>query len=382
MDAPPKLFDLAFEFVVNWYTTGRFPTKVIPPNTTLSDQIFAAVWRVRDCYDDHSKTLIKEFNPTKLELNLEYCRYGSFLEIRKLELTELIIRNFRRISRNLEWKHDFLFAKPFPELTHLHIGWAQADDDFLKRILPKLPKLQVVQANETEIHENAAPPSVTVYASTDLNAIMKSLAYFRITKDRHGTLWTIDKFWKIYENCWSVQRTCTPDQLTACVNEVEALINTFKFDERVMKSVNFCVGVFACFAMGDGHFNVNKLKIVRLLLQNLKNHLKIRTSPDHQIFEDIWFDIDKLMGNTENLNTDKIAALAMESIIHCGGNVQCCAKLLEKILDKIDLSSEFYKKINLRKLHERLNEIHKNTKMLAENRASAGEVLKYIERFM
>ncbi|EGT51319.1 hypothetical protein CAEBREN_19777 [Caenorhabditis brenneri] len=285
-------------------------------------------------------------------------------------------------NSNADWNYDFYFAKRFPVLTRLEIGWARADDDFLKRILPKLPKLQVLVANDTEIH--AAPPSVTVYTSRDLKTIMESLAYFRITGNRGEIFKAIQKFWEIYRD-WNVRRTCTPDQLTVCVNEVEALLETFKFDKELVKSVNSCVDVFACFAMGDGHLNVNKLKIVSVLLKNLKNHLKIRTSPDKSIFKSIWLDVSRFIQNTENLNIDEIASLAMESIIHGGGALyweQFCAELLEKILDRMDLSSEFYKKINFRKLHECLSIIHKRTELFAERRARAGDVLEYIELFM
>ncbi|CAL2031814.1 unnamed protein product [Caenorhabditis brenneri] len=100
MAGPPKFYDLALETVVNCYKTDLLQTNVIPADSILSDQIFEAVMRSRDyCYDDHAKALIKEFKPTKLELNFGYIEEGTFDEIRKLKLAELRILNCGLISK-------------------------------------------------------------------------------------------------------------------------------------------------------------------------------------------------------------------------------------------------------------------------------------------
>ncbi|CAL2031870.1 unnamed protein product [Caenorhabditis brenneri] len=550
MDSPSKLFDLALKVVVDCYTTGFLQPKVIPPGSTVSDQIFEAVMRNRDyCYDAHTKALMKELKPSKLELNLKYCRQETFSDIRKLKLTELKIQDFTEISKYIvkvagppqrgkrgfsysysrgqlqprtsskdekpmemycpilehfciaqflgdilsegskrelrvldisghrsfedKWmevlslmfpkleelnikgrkfseedftslcnnlpnlhtlhfghsdlenlnglsklknlknlvidyavfhnkedveelfnlknlktlslchssrtgfKYDYYFAKSFPEVTHLEIKFGDAD--FLRKILPKLPKLKVLVAKR--MYENVVPPSVAFYTNTDLKTIIKSLGYFRVTGRRKEILNAIQKLWEMYRNWGRKNSTFTPDQITAGLNEVELLLEAFKFDKEVVEDVHSCVGLFARFATE----NANKLKIVSLSLKNLKNHLQNRTPPSNMIFKSIWLDVFRFTGNTENLNIDQIAALAMESIIYGGGDLyweQFCAQVLEEILDDMDLSSEFYKKIEFRKLHECLSIIYKRDKILAETKVSVGEVIEFIELVM
>ncbi|EGT33815.1 hypothetical protein CAEBREN_02409 [Caenorhabditis brenneri] len=321
--------------------------------------------------------------------NLKHLAIDSSQFLNKKDVEELFkLKNLKTLSLShnsrVGFKYDYYFAKRLPELTHLEIKWRDADDRLLKKILLKLPKLQVVVANDTRINENVAPPTVAVYTNTNLNAIIKSLGYFRTTGKREETLDAIQNLWEMRRN-FGVRKIsfCTPDQITAGLNEVELLLHTFKFDRKVVKAVNSCVEIFACFTMDDGHLNAKK--IVRLSLKNLENHLKNRTPPNKQIFKSIWLDVRRFIGNTENLNIDRIAALAMESIIYAGGAFNWelnCAEVLEKLLDDMNLSSEYYKKINFRKFHKCLSVIHKQDKWFAQTRASVGEVIKYIELFM
>ncbi|EGT51326.1 hypothetical protein CAEBREN_22173 [Caenorhabditis brenneri] len=432
MDTPPKLYDLAFKVAIGRYTSGDILSRETKQGLQVLDisghEPFRDNWMEvvpsmfpklkvlninnRKLCEENFAHLCNNF-PNLHTLHIGNHKLKSLEGISKLtslenlvigvscfrketDVTEIFkLRNLKSltISENLHpgWDYQFFFLKPLPELTHLEIQWKGADDEFLERILPSLPKLKSVVANRTKIEGFTTPPSVTVYITTNLNTTMKSLAYFRSIGNRKEVLKALSKFVEIYEDNGEEEDeekrlVCTPDQLTVCMNEVELLLEKFKFDEKVVERVNRCVDIFACFAANGEHLSDNKLKILNILLKNLANDLKNDNIPAFSILGFIWKLIRNLTRNIENLNIDKIASLAMESIAYGGECLDdwqySCAVILAEFIDRTDFSSGYYKESSFRKLYKCLTKMHKNDYWLQESRTSVVKVMKYIEIFM
>ncbi|EGT51313.1 hypothetical protein CAEBREN_06170 [Caenorhabditis brenneri] len=155
------------------------------------------------------------------------------------------------------------------------------------------------------------------------------------------------------------------------------------FELKKLKKLIF--GYCSCVYLDHNHLNIYKRKVLNMLSMNLKHHLKKRTHPSDNVFNSQFVGIELLIKVTENFNADKICSLAMKSIIHGGGLrdfEQSCAVIIDILMDRMDLSSEYYKTINFRKLHACLRIIQNKTNLLPERRASAGNVLRFVELFM
>ncbi|EGT51765.1 hypothetical protein CAEBREN_06229 [Caenorhabditis brenneri] len=431
MDTPPKLYDLAFKVAIDCYTTGDILSRetkqglpvldisghepfrenwmeVVPSmfpklkvlninNRKLCEENFAHLCNnLPNLHTLHiGNHKLKSLEGISKLTSLENLVIGVSCFRKETDVAEIFkLRNLKSltISENLHpgWNYQFFFLKPLPELTHLEIQWKGADDEFLERILPSLPKLKSVVANRTKIEGYTTPPSVTVYITTNLNTTMKSIAYFRSIGNHKEVLKALSEFIKTYEDEEEKDEekrlVCTPDQLTVCMNEVELLLEKFKFDEKVVERVNRCVDIFACYATNGEHLSDNKLKILNILLKNLGNDLKNDNIPASSILGFIWKLIGNLTRNIEHLKIDKIASLAMESIVYGGECLDdwqySCAVILAEFIDRTDFSSGYYKESSFRKLYKCLTKMHKNDYWRQESRTSVVKVMKYIEIFM
>ncbi|EGT40596.1 hypothetical protein CAEBREN_12172 [Caenorhabditis brenneri] len=177
----------------------------------------------------------------------------------------------------------------------------------------------------------------------------------------------------------------TPELTTLMVNELEAVIRDFKLGRRVLP---YPVALFLAKLpkiMDQDSLNVDKLRVLNMILMYWGHHLKRHTRHNHVILKNLYEGVSRLTGITENFNADKICSLTMRSIIYGGGFhewEQLCAVIMDSLMDRMDLSSEYYKNINFRKLHETLTTMKNSARLLPESRASAASVLRFVELFM
>ncbi|EGT51316.1 hypothetical protein CAEBREN_16319 [Caenorhabditis brenneri] len=307
---------------------------------------------------------------------------------KKKDLEELFrLKNLKKFSfsenRHADWDYDFYFAKRFPKLTHLEIRWEKADDGFLEKILPKLPKLEVVVAINTKINGSSAPPSIKVFTSTKATTIMESIAYFRINGDQKQIRDAIMRFWEIYHYVEG-RRLSEPEELAVCVDKMEMLFESFKFDQEMSESTIHCLDFIAGKIIEDNQ-EANADKILNVLLKILKYHLRIKTPPENDIFKKIFPRIERLIFVARHPNINTICALSMQIILLGKGDFifeQMCATVLSVFLDDMDLSSELFESINFRKLYEYLKKIVKRKDQCRLRIDRTRDVIRYIELFM
>ncbi|EGT51812.1 hypothetical protein CAEBREN_17243 [Caenorhabditis brenneri] len=307
---------------------------------------------------------------------------------KKKDVEELFrLKNLKKFSfsenRHADWNYDFYFAKRFSKLTHLEIKWEKADDEFLKKILPKLPKVQVVVAINTKINGSSAPPSIKVFTSTNATTIMESIAYFRINGDQKQIKDAVMRFWEIYHYVEG-RRLSEPEELSVCVDEMGMLFETFKFDKEMSESTIHCLDFIAGKIIEDNQ-EANADKIISVLLKILKYHLRIKTSPENDIFKKLFPRIERLIFTARRPDINTICALSMQIILLGKGDFifeQMCATVLSVFLDDMHLSSELFESINFRKLHEYLNKIIKRKDQCRLRMDRTRDVIRYIELFM
>ncbi|CAL2051464.1 unnamed protein product [Caenorhabditis brenneri] len=541
MNKFPSLYELSLIVVAECFEIGIPLTNHVKISPDVQKEIFETVMRMREySYDEHTKELIQKFRPEKLHLDFGNMQEGTFDEIKELELTELKIERFAKISKyrgskrkqegstgpviynfrivgflndilcretkeglrvldiggvvlfsqnwmeelspmfpnledlnvcgkkmcaadftslcsnlpslrtlnignteiknlnglaklqNLEclsihslsfetkeditdifelkklkkltfgglgnWNYDCIFEKPHRELETLVCRWRGADNAFLQRIIPKLPRLQTVVANETRITNAAAIPGVSVYVGGTIEDHMKTIGYFRSQCDWHG----IKAAFQHFNSTWEEWTDFDVDM----VSELEAVIHVFKLGNQCLPSevghflsmllqLVFLSEIFRVFlhiysfaTLGENYSDMQKLKILNMFLMELKNHLKKRTPPFCDgVFMLLIVGLAELVKDitTENFNVDKICSLAMKSIIHGDGFLlfeYFCANIVNTLMDRMDLSSEYYKTVNFQKVSESLRNIQNEDDFLPERRATAGNVLRFLELFM
>ncbi|CAL2031813.1 unnamed protein product [Caenorhabditis brenneri] len=338
-----------------------------------------------------SATGIKNLNGLAKLQNLECLSiYGLLFETKEdikdlFELKKLKKLIFGYCSS--DWNYDWFFEKPHRELETLVCLWHPADNAFLRRIVPKLPRLQTVVAYETGITQEAASPEVSLCTGESVEAMMKTIGYLRSQSDLRAVLNAFDYFVIVWSEWTEIDVEIPPEQTILMVNELEAVIRVFKLGNQCLP---YLVGQFIgilekCLYVDRNHLNIYKLKVLNILSKNLRHHLKKRTHPSDNVFINQFVGIENLIKTTENFNVDKICSLAMKSIIYGrglydGGN--SCAVIMEILMDRMDISLEYYRNINFRKLHACLRTIQNKADLWPPRRASAGNVLRFVELFM
>ncbi|CAL2051370.1 unnamed protein product [Caenorhabditis brenneri] len=283
------------------------------------------------------------------------------------------------------WNADWYFEKPHPELETLKCDSLFADNEFLRRILPKLPNLKTVVVHSSNITQAAAHPRISLYTDETVEAMMKKIGYYRAQKDWSEVDWCFFLSNDIYVRWTEYEEQSTPELTTLMVNELEAVIRDFKLGRRVLPDP---VDLFLAKLpkiMDQDSLNADKLSVLNMILMYWGQHLKRHTCPSHVVFKCLCEGLNRLTEITENFNADKICSLTMRSIIYGGGFhewEQICAVIMDRLMDRMDLSSEYYKHINFRKLHKTLITIKNSARLLPERRASAASVLGFVELFM
>ncbi|CAL2051463.1 unnamed protein product [Caenorhabditis brenneri] len=290
-----------------------------------------------------------------------------------------------------EWNYDWFFEKPHQELETLVCWWPDADDAFLRRIIPKLPRLHTVVAYETRITRAAVIPGVSVYLGESIENMIKTIGYFRTQSNWEEVRLALEYF--IFTRRWTDNRwmdfgvDISPEQMTSIVNELKAVIHVFKLGYQCLPDiVRRFLRMLTDLSIGSQiHSNIVKQNVLNMFAMDLENHLKKRTYPNTDIFKLLVVGLEALVKTTENLNVNKLCSLAMKSIIHGYGycDWECsCTVILDTLMDQMDLSSEYYKTVNFRKLHRSLIIMQNNTNFLPERRVTAGKVLRFVELFM
>ncbi|EGT40615.1 hypothetical protein CAEBREN_15617 [Caenorhabditis brenneri] len=246
----------------------------------------------------------------------------------------------------------------------------------------ELKKLKKLTFGETRITNAAAIPGVSVYVGGTIEDHMKTIGYFRSQCDWHG----IKAAFQHFNSTWEEWTDFDVDM----VSELEAVIHVFKLGNQCLPSE---VGHFLSMLLhftndGENYPDMQKLKILNMFLMEWKNHLKKRTPPFCDgVFMLLIVGLAELVKDitTENFNVDKICSLAMKSIIHGDGFhlfEYFCANIVNTLMDRMDLSSEYYKTVNFQKVTESLRNIQNEHDFLPERRATAGNVLRFLELFM
>ncbi|CAL2031815.1 unnamed protein product [Caenorhabditis brenneri] len=318
-------------------------------------------------------------------LNIRGLSFETKKDIKELfELKQLKQLEFGDNARN--WNYEWFFEKPHAELATLGIRWEYAHNGFLRKIRQKLPKLQTVITYDTEITQAAAHPKFSLYTVETIEAFLAASKYFR-SQSNLEEVGEVFEYFGIYGSRRDIEDEFTPELMALMINELEAVIRDFKLSRRVLPgSVEHFLTHLPEFINGiDNQPNVDKLRIMNILLMDLENHLEKRTSPKFGGFDILCIGINALIKTTENFNVDKVCSLTMKTIIYAGGALEweeICVEILDSLIDRMEFSSEYYKIINFLKLHGSLENIQKRTDLLPEQKAGVGNVLRFVELFM
>ncbi|EGT51321.1 hypothetical protein CAEBREN_12087 [Caenorhabditis brenneri] len=291
--------------------------------------------------------------------------------LKRLNLNEH--RNFAN-KNNTVITHFARSDKSIPGLLEFDCSKSQIKQEELDEIVERHPTLKKIIANGVDFVEFYYE-GIEISSSHSIDSLLRSIDYFYAKGDHSRN------FKNVFQLADRIQNEQDPtiETLRPVIRKMYQLLPIYDYHRSITENIEMVYHAATRPDILPLYDDSDKRVLLEMFLI-----LNVAHPPYTRVPSPLpWKTFNEIIQMTENPQTDKIAARAIQFFVAYEGKEVAleCLDILDHLMEKIDMAAEEFKGLDIRKLVVGLNKIHTQKKWKKDIKQKAGRVMRFFEQF-